>query len=355
MNGGQASEQICVSLKRALPIIAFAQASGIDAGAVLRALGLPEDLDRRDGDDLLPLADYYRIQNRFSLLFGDETCHLSARQLMLGSTDFVLRNVGECGTLYDAMCVIAESYNLLHGGEYNSVERKSDSVDYVIDDADFPYAVGLDGEYCYFSIESTLVFLHCMLMTISPDVDAQSVKKLFLKRPTRDNTCRLLAYWNAPIRFGADRYRIAFDADMALAPLRPPPANQLTSNAVYQKIVEAVARPLPDGAPSGDIQARVRDALARGVVEQKAVAAQMGVSVATLRRRLQSEGVSFRSLRREVLNETAKRLLADSRSIPDVSERLGFAEFRSFNRAFKDWNGLTPKAYLRQSEEAHSG
>jgi AraC-like DNA-binding protein len=27
---------------------------------------------------------------------------------------------------------------------------------------------------------------------------------------------------------------------------------------------------------------------------------------------------------------------------------LGFSEFRAFNRAFKDWNGVTPKAYLRQ-------
>ena len=92
----------------------------------------------------------------------------------------------------------------------------------------------------------------------------------------------------------------------------------------------------------------MRDSLERGVIEQTDVATQIGVSVATLRRRLAKEGAGFRELRREVLNDTAKRLLAEKRSVSEVSDALGFSEFRAFNRAFKDWNGVTPKAYLRQ-------
>jgi AraC-like DNA-binding protein len=33
--------------------------------------------------------------------------------------------------------------------------------------------------------------------------------------------------------------------------------------------------------------------------------------------------------------------------VADVSEALGFSEFRAFNRAFKDWNNVTPKAFVR--------
>jgi AraC-like DNA-binding protein len=66
---------------------------------------------------------------------------------------------------------------------------------------------------------------------------------------------------------------------------------------------------------------------------------------ATLRRRLESEGASFRDLRRDTLNEAAKRLLRRRSSVAEVAEELGFSDFRSFNRAFKAWNGVTPKAY----------
>lgn len=350
MNGAAATQggTISVSLKRVKPIAAQAQMSGVDISAELTALALPADLMRRNDHERISLADYYRIQNRFSLLFDDETCHLSARQLLPGSTDFVLRNVGDCSSLFEAMKVIAKSYNLLHGGEYNCVARKDGAIDYIIDDRDFPYAENLSPDDCYFSIESTLIFFHCMLMTIAPTAARSSVKRLYIRRPKRDGECGHLAYWRAPIRFGADRYRMVFDAETALGSIPPPPQSALTSSAVYRNIVEAVTQ--SQASATGAINAQVRDALARGVVEQKAVAALLGLSVATLRRRLQNEGVSFRALRRDVLNETAKRLLQNNRSISDVSESLGFAEFRSFNRAFKDWNGLTPKAYMRRCE-----
>lgn len=338
-------EGITVSLRRARPIAAQAREFGVDSAAELTALDLPADLLNRDGRERLSLADYYRIQNRFSLLFGDETCHLSERQLLPGSTDFVLRNVGESRNLHDAMKVIAKSYNLLHGGEYNSVLRKDNVVEYVIDDRNFPYADSLGDDDRFFSIESTLIFLHCMLTTLSPDADG-AILRLHIRRPERDGECGHLAYWKAPVRFGAKRYRVVFDAEPALAPMTPPAPDALTSGAVYGKILDAVTR---SGGGAGTVREQVRDALARGVVEQKAVAVQLGVSVATLRRRLQSEGVSFRTLRRDVLNETARRLLQDNQPIPEVSEKLGFAEFRSFNRAFKEWNGMTPKAFRRQS------
>ena len=75
----------------------------------------------------------------------------------------------------------------------------------------------------------------------------------------------------------------------------------------------------------------------------------MGLSVATLRRRLSGEGFTFRALREEVLNETARRLLSGGKSVSDVAEALGFSDARAFNRAFKDWNGVTPKAFTSQS------
>ncbi len=344
-------QPIAVSAERLTPLFDQANAADLDVGALLQSLDLDPALAKASKSKTISLADYYRIQNRLAILFGDETLHLSSRQLLQGSTDFVLKNVDSAQNLFDAMRIIARSYNLLHGGEYNSVAKRRGSVDYVIDDREFTYAPELEIEYQYFSIESTLIFLHCMLMTLSSDAE-NAINSLQIRRPLPGGDCAHLAYWNAPIKFGADAYKISFDRTIALKQISMPPADALTSNAVYQKIVDVVAGKHAQYEETFSIAARVRDALSRGVVEQGDVAEQMGVSAATLRRRLSNEGASFRDLRREVLNETAKRLLLEKQSVADVSETLGFSEYRAFNRAFKDWNGVTPKAFIRQAGRA---
>ncbi len=345
----ESNQLILVSLKRVRPLFKQAAAVSLDVPEVLAMLGLREDLHTLPDDETISLSDYYRIQNRLSILFGDETCHLSERQLLPGSTDFVLRNVGECHNLCEVMQVIAESYNLLHGGAFNSVQIGRDSVDYVIDDSGFPYVFSQDTDNMYFAMECTLIFLHCMLLTVSPEHAPKAVQRLSLKRPNRDSRCRHLSYWHVPIRFGTARYKISFGLDAAMQPLPVPCASVLTSNAVHRILIEAVSD--QHNATGVSTRDQVYSALLNGDVEQDAIAKEIGVSVATLRRRLGEEGVSFRQLRQEVLNETAKRLLREKRSISQVSDALGFAEFRSFNRAFKAWNGMTPKDYLISVQE----
>ena len=347
---GRIDHPIAVSAERLSPLFDQASGADIDVSALLTSLDLDPQLASSSKGTSISLADYYRIQNRLAILFGDETLHLSSRQLLQGSTDYVLQHVHDAQALFDAMRIIARSYNLLHGGEYNSVIKRRGSVEYIIDDRAFTYAPDLELEYQYFSIESTLIFLHCMLMIVSPAAE-DAIEALQIRRPVPGGDCAHLAYWNAPIKFGADAYKISFNRESVLSKISLPSAEALTSNAVYQKIVDVVAGKHAQYEETYSAAARVRDALSRGVVEQGDIAAQMGVSPATLRRRLSQEGVSFRDLRREVLNETAKRLLLEKRSVADVSEALGFSEFRAFNRAFRDWNGVTPKSFVRQTAQ----
>ena len=346
-----ANHPIAVSAERLAPLFDQANAAEIDVVALLKSLEIDPQLVRTSKNKSISLGDYYRIQNRLAILFGDETLHLSSRQLLQGSTDYVLQHVDDASDLFEVMRIIARSYNLLHGGEYNFVHKRRGFVEYAIDDRAFSYAPELEREYQFFSIESTLIFLHCMLMTVSPNAE-DSIKALQIRRPVPGGDCTHLAYWNAPIKFGADTYKISFDREIALSKISAPSAEALTANAVYQKIVDVVAGKHAQYEEAYSIAARVRDALSRGVVEQSDIAAQMGVSTATLRRRLSQDGARFRDLRREVLNENAKRLLLEKRSVADVAETLGFSEYRAFNRAFRDWNGITPKTFIRHSEQA---
>lgn len=78
----------------------------------------------------------------------------------------------------------------------------------------------------------------------------------------------------------------------------------------------------------------------------------LGIPVRTLQRRLQSNGVSYRQLAREVRMKQALYLLKDRNiKVTEVSAVLGYTDVGSFSRAFKSWTNLSPKEYQKQSTQ----
>lgn len=332
----------------------MAAEAGVDIDAILAQTGLERgDLDGA-GRDGVKLSDYYRLQHHISIAVEDETFHLSSRQLLPGTTDFVLAHLDGATSLHEAMKIVARHYNLLHGGEYNLVRRRGDVVTLVIDDRNFPYTLKDNPDYIRFTIECVMIFVHCMLATIAPRSSLEGLRGVAVTRERGGAEAPHLAFWSAPVRYGAATYALDYDARLAAERLSLPPAPLRTRGRVYDQIIKMVDAKDGADASSGALSRLVRDSLGRGVIEQRRIAAMAGVSIATLRRRLAEEGTNFRDLRREVLNEAAKALLRKRRPIADVADELGFSEFRSFNRAFKEWNGVTPKAYLDRLDRKNS-
>ncbi len=325
------------------PLLDMAAAGGVDVASLLKSLGLREFI--LDTDENVALGDYFRLQNQISAALDDETLHLSSRQLLPGTTDFVMARLSAASSLHEAMKILAQSFNLLHGGEFNSVRRKGDLISFVIDDRRFPYTTKDNPAFLHFSLECVQIFLHCMIAVVSRPHAQAGLRRLAVTRAARTPDSIHLEFWRAPIRFGAPVYSLDYDFEVATAPIAPPRADRLNAAHVYEEIVSAAAAPHAGGR-SGEMADFVRQSLSRGVIDQTRIAALSGVSVATLRRRLESEGVSFRDLRTEILNEAAKRLLRQRNSVAEVAEELGFSDFRAFNRAFKAWNGVTPKAFV---------
>jgi AraC-like DNA-binding protein len=78
-------------------------------------------------------------------------------------------------------------------------------------------------------------------------------------------------------------------------------------------------------------------------MSMESVAAEMGVSVATLRRRLEEEKTTFTELVDEIRRDLAERHLRDPRrTISEVALLLGFAHAPAFHKAFRRWTGGTP-------------
>lgn len=100
------------------------------------------------------------------------------------------------------------------------------------------------------------------------------------------------------------------------------------------------------GAPAWS--ERLRRRLRRGGdwPDAGALAAQWGVSPATLRRNLAAEGTSWQRVVDELRRDLAIELLGDRhRSIEQVAASLGYGDARSLHRAFRKWTGMAPGAY----------
>jgi len=79
------------------------------------------------------------------------------------------------------------------------------------------------------------------------------------------------------------------------------------------------------------------------------VARQMAVSVRTLQKRLEEEGVVFSDLLREIRQRLAQKYLSENYSVEQITYLLGFSEPSAFRKAFKKWAGVTPGEYRQRA------
>jgi len=328
------------------PLQVFAEKAGLDFSKILQELGLSADLHDAASAGEARLEDYFRILARLSFAAQDETCQISVRPLIPGTTDFVFSMLAESPDLFDAMRRIAKSYNLVHGGAYNRVEKRASGLVYIIDDKEFPYATGAGSSFVYSLMEGVLIFLHALLSHATGTNLFSSVRKIYSKRPQAGASSPFLAFWNAPVHCNANYYALIYDHTVAKTPIKMVGDNAPPAAGVYDIVAKLIAEKECAGAEPFRMTDRVIDLLEAGVVNQDEIGLRLGVSTATLRRRLTAEDASFRDLRHRVLNERAKILLRRRRHVSDVAQELGFSDFRSFSRAFKQWNGVTPSVYV---------
>ncbi|HWJ66815.1 MAG TPA: AraC family transcriptional regulator [Nocardioides sp.] len=98
-------------------------------------------------------------------------------------------------------------------------------------------------------------------------------------------------------------------------------------HGITEHVRVLVAQQLEDGAPMAQ------------------VAAALGLSERSLRRRLADAGTSYRTVVDEVRRAAAEELLGPGTlRVEDVAHRLGYAESTSFGAAYRRWTGHSPRA-----------
>ena len=144
---------------------------------------------------------------------------------------------------------------------------------------------------------------------------------------------------------------VGYAARDAAAPLLPVKYQHWAAHELgeFNALLEEAAQDLAAAAApvTPDIVARVRATIPVANWDETAVARALGMSTATLRRRLAEAGASFRAIASDLRRQAAASRLATGDSLEEIAAQLGFSDVRSLRRACHSWFGMGPAAYRR--------
>jgi len=160
------------------------------------------------------------------------------------------------------------------------------------------------------------------------------------------NPHRYEQLFGCEVCFKAPRDEFLMEPGILQMPLRNPDAH--LKDWVAQR-----ARRLQHELLEDDVRARLAhwfaEQLPFGVPALEDAAQALSLTPRTLQRQLHQANSSFKHSLAEVRLNLADHYLHDaSLSIGDIGILLGFSEQSAFQRAFKRWHGVTPRAYRRR-------
>lgn len=158
-----------------------------------------------------------------------------------------------------------------------------------------------------------------------------------ISKPYRD-------FFQVRLQFDAPIYGLEFSSSWLSRRL---PA---TDTALAKLIAEKIsALELQEGEDlSENVRRLMQTALAFNHVDAHHISSMLGMHVRTYHRRLRVKGTSHRELLDQTRMALACKLLEySSKDIAEISELVGYAESRSFIRAFKRWTATTPARWRR--------
>ena len=126
-----------------------------------------------------------------------------------------------------------------------------------------------------------------------------------------------------------------------------PLADANTARKLEQQCRDVLERRLSRVGVAGQVRSRLLHNPGE-LPPMQTIADELHVDPRTLRRRLATEGTSYRALLDEVRRQLAVELLQQDLSVEEISRYLGYAETANFTHAFTRWEGTAP-SYFRRS------
>lgn len=273
---------------------------------------------------------------------GDESYGVAARTVPKGTFGILMAAAAQGSDLDEALARFAEAAVLLRPDIKLGYKRNRRSLSIVLD---YPGVRSARNELL---METFALSIHCGFRWLT-DRPLQPVQVRLAEPVGSFQRSMLKGVFDCPDRRRGRGVTIAYRAADGTLPLAPVKYSTWAAHefgAFMQILDEAAARRNARGATSDPaIICEVRHAIGDGAHCESEVASLLGMSPATLRRRLAEAGASFRTLLDAAQREIAATLLMTDKSLDDIASEIRYSDVRSFRRACRRWFGTTPVAY----------
>jgi AraC-like DNA-binding protein len=162
-------------------------------------------------------------------------------------------------------------------------------------------------------------------------------------------------FFNAPVHGNCDANRLVIDNGDLKNPVRWRLESEEHNVApILERHLMELLRPEEEGVPesvSGQVDALIARKLGRSDVGIETIAAEMKMSVRSLRRHLAEEGSTFRQILQAHRRTAIEAMLNSSGGrLCDLASRMSYSDSAVLSRAFKNWTGMSPSAFARSKK-----
>jgi AraC-like DNA-binding protein len=321
---------------------------GVDPNTILRKCNLSFTLNDVESGKILCLnRPHFSTIVRTCLLTATDAFSNDSRQIM-GRLDFDLMCYGclQCSTLEEAISRQVDILHLLHDSQ-GCIELRREGNTAIVEFRTFPAEPDWE---LIFVLNAFAVFHRLFGWLIGEDLRDLDFHTEF--DPSRRSDARLLSPYNS-LKFGCARNEMRFSADQLS---RPIVKNHLDLAEFLKYFPFDSCMPQEETQSWADtVRAHYKTMLYRGqaLPTTASLATALGISSATLRRRLDDERSSIRTIKEQARMELALQYLDRSAlSIDELAAHLDFSSSKAFTRAFKSWKGMTPAHYREVAAHA---
>ena len=190
--------------------------------------------------------------------------------------------------------------------------------------------------------EWTLGF-YVLLICSRTEIDWTPSATYFTHSPPKDLT-ELHKVFGENLYFDQPYNRIAIDTDLLKLQINGADPQLL-------KIMQSNAESLIQSYAFEDsFESRVRLLIIKDIGTRQpnadSIARQVGMSISTFKRKLSKTNHNFRELKEDIIQQLAKKSLAETDSpISDIALMLGYSELSAFDHAFQRISGISPSEY----------
>jgi len=173
-----------------------------------------------------------------------------------------------------------------------------------------------------------------------------------LEHDVNDRAQTLSAFFKAPVHGNcAANQLVIANADLE-KPLRWRfDAGEHDIAPILERHLMELLRPAEEKMPESvarRVDALIARRLGRADVSIESIAAEMNMSVRSLRRHLTEEGTSFRQILQAHRRTAIEAILSSNGArLADLAGRMSYSDSAVLSRAFKSWTGMSPRAYAR--------